>query len=142
MTPIFLLIILLFGLKWPLTKAGPAVFFYTLLLTWFKWNVSASILFGVLSKAGLLTLDVMIILFGAIFFLDYLRATNLIIPIQEKLSKLSNDKRVQALLVAWLFGNFLEGISGFGTPAAIVASIWPLAIYPCQLSIINESWIF
>lgn len=123
LTPIFLLIVLLFGLKWPLTKASPSIFIYTLVLTWFKWDISVSHLFGILMKAGLLTFDMMLIIFGAIFFLAYLRKASLINPMQSKLAELSQDKRVQVLLLAWLFGSFLEGIAGFGTPAAIVAPL-------------------
>ncbi len=36
---------------------------------------------------------------------------------------ISPDRRVQAIIIAWLFGCFIEGASGFGTPAAIVAPL-------------------
>lgn len=123
LTPIVLLVVLLFWFKWPLSKAAPSIFIYTLLLTWFKWDVSAYQFLGIFFKAGLLTLDVVLILFGAIFFLGFLQSANLIRPMQSTLAELTQDKRVQALLLAWLFGSFLEGIAGFGTPAAIVAPL-------------------
>ena len=63
LTPIILLIITLFGLKLPLTKAAPITFSYTLVLTWLKWDLSPTALVGVVLKSGLLTLDVMVILF-------------------------------------------------------------------------------
>jgi lactate permease len=138
LTPILLLIITLFGFKLPLTKAAPITFSYTLILTWIKWDLSLTALVGVISKSGLLTLDVMVILFGAILFLDYLRQVNLILPMQDKLSELSQDKRIQTLLLAWLFGSFLEGISGFGTPAAIIAPLMvSLGFAPFQAVILS-----
>ncbi|MCJ7756550.1 MAG: L-lactate permease, partial [Gillisia sp.] len=35
----------------------------------------------------------------------------------------SMDRRVQVIIIAWLFGSFIEGASGFGTPAAIAAPL-------------------
>jgi lactate permease len=138
LTPILLLVLTLFGLKLPLTKAAPITFSYTLFLTWWKWDLSLTALVGVISKSGLLTLDLMVILLGAILFLDFLREVNLISPMQDKLSELSQDKRIQTLLLAWLFGSFLEGISGFGTPAAIIAPLMvSLGFAPFQAVILS-----
>ncbi len=41
----------------------------------------------------------------------------------QGLLSLSSDRRLQAILIAWCFGTFLEGAAGFGTPAAICASL-------------------
>lgn len=35
----------------------------------------------------------------------------------------STDRRIQAVIVAWMFGAFIEGASGFGTPAAVAAPL-------------------
>lgn len=39
------------------------------------------------------------------------------------LASVSNDKRVAALILGWCFGNFMEGIAGFGTAVAIPAAM-------------------
>ena len=39
--------------------------------------------------------------------------------IKSSIASLSNDRRIQALLIAFSFGAFLEGAAGFGTPVAI-----------------------
>src|SRR4029077_18570397 len=36
---------------------------------------------------------------------------------------LSDDRRIQALLIAYSFGAFLEGAAGFGTPVAVSAAL-------------------
>ena len=36
---------------------------------------------------------------------------------------ISPDRRIQVVLITWLFGSFIEGASGFGTPAAITAPL-------------------
>lgn len=43
--------------------------------------------------------------------------------IRNSLSAISNDRRVQAILIAFCFGAFLEGAAGFGTPVAISAAM-------------------
>lgn len=43
--------------------------------------------------------------------------------IKDSVGGLTNDKRLQALLIAFAFGAFLEGASGFGTPVAVAAAM-------------------
>ncbi len=43
--------------------------------------------------------------------------------IKEGLAAISQDQRVQALVIIWGFGNFMEGMAGFGTAVAIPAAI-------------------
>lgn len=43
--------------------------------------------------------------------------------IKSSIASLSDDRRIQALLVAFSFGAFLEGAAGFGAPVAISAAI-------------------
>ena len=43
--------------------------------------------------------------------------------IRRGLSAVSDDRRILALLIVWGFGNFMEGMAGFGTAVAIPAAI-------------------
>ncbi len=43
--------------------------------------------------------------------------------IKDSIGKLTGDLRLQALLIAFVFGAFLEGAAGFGTPVAIAATM-------------------
>ena len=43
--------------------------------------------------------------------------------LKGSVSRLSADRRIQALLVAFAFGAFIEGASGFGTPVAICSAL-------------------
>jgi len=43
--------------------------------------------------------------------------------VKTSVGRLSSDRRVQALLVAFSFGAFIEGASGFGTPVAICSAL-------------------
>ena len=43
--------------------------------------------------------------------------------VQESISSISADQRIQVLLIAFAFGAFLEGAAGFGVPIAICAAL-------------------
>ncbi len=43
--------------------------------------------------------------------------------VKGSVARLSGDRRIQALLIAFSFGAFIEGASGFGTPVAISAAL-------------------
>ena len=43
--------------------------------------------------------------------------------IKDSLARLTDDRRLQALLIAYAFSCFIEGTAGFGTPVAIAAAM-------------------
>lgn len=43
--------------------------------------------------------------------------------LQESLTRITQDRRLQLLLIAFCFGAFFEGAAGFGTPVAVTAAI-------------------
>lgn len=43
--------------------------------------------------------------------------------LQESIAGITEDRRLQLLLIAFAFGAFFEGAAGFGTPVAVTASI-------------------
>src|SRR5207237_7760681 len=43
--------------------------------------------------------------------------------LRSSVGRLASDRRIQALLVAFAFGAFIEGASGFGTPVAICSAL-------------------
>ncbi len=121
--PIALIFILMAGLRQPATRAMPLAFLLTLLLAVFVWNthwnwIAASSLNGVV-----IAFKILLIVFGALTLLFTLRESGAIAVINRYFTSISPDKRVQAIIITWLFGSFLEGAAGFGTPAAIAAPL-------------------
>ena len=43
--------------------------------------------------------------------------------VKQSIANLTDDRRLQALLIAFAFGAFIEGAAGFGTPVAVAASM-------------------
>jgi lactate permease len=59
----------------------------------------------------------------AIFVYDITVETGKFEVVKETIAGLADDRRVQALLIAFSFGAFIEGAAGFGTPVAISAAM-------------------
>ncbi|HKX31089.1 MAG TPA: L-lactate permease [Blastocatellia bacterium] len=63
------------------------------------------------------------IVLNAIFVYDITVATGKFETIKHTIAGLARDRRIQALLIAFSFGAFIEGAAGFGTPVAISAAM-------------------
>jgi lactate permease len=59
----------------------------------------------------------------AIFVYDITVETGKFEVVKETIANLADDRRIQALLIAFSFGAFIEGAAGFGTPVAISAAM-------------------
>src|SRR5690606_31758428 len=56
--------------------------------------------------------------------------------IRSGFTAISPDRRVQVILIAWLFGSFIEGASGFGTPAAVAAPLMVAVGFPAMAAVV------
>jgi lactate permease len=63
------------------------------------------------------------IILNVIFLYDMTLEKGYFTIMRESLTGMTSDKRLQLLLIAFSFGGFFEGASGFGTPVAITAAI-------------------
>jgi lactate permease len=63
------------------------------------------------------------IILNAVFLYNLTVATGQFEIVKRSVARLSADRRIQALLVAFSFGAFIEGAAGFGTPVAITAAL-------------------
>jgi len=68
-------------------------------------------------------IPVLLIVFSAILMLNTLLELRFIKTIGDGMGSITKDRRIQLMLIAWLFGAFLEGAAGFGTPQAIAAPL-------------------
>ena len=120
--PILTALILMMGFK---IKPG-----ISLLISWlvtaitgfFFWKMS----FTVIAAASLVgiskAVDIVLIIFGAVLLLNVQKQQGSLLAINHSFRGLSKDRRIQVLLIAWLFSGLLEGAAGFGAAPPIVAS--------------------
>ena len=76
-------------------------------------------LYGVLD--GLMPISWIVL--AAIFLYNISVASGSFDIVRRSIESITNDRRLQALLIAFCFGAFLEGAAGFGAPVAITAGI-------------------
>ncbi len=68
-------------------------------------------------------LETLIIIFGAILIMNTLKQSGAMIAINRMFSNVTKDARIQVVIVGFIFGGFIEGAAGFGTPAALAAPL-------------------
>ncbi|MFV2048343.1 L-lactate permease, partial [Metabacillus sp. YM-086] len=117
LVPIFSIFLFLVILKWPATRAMPISLIVTALTAVFFWGTKANVVAGAALNGVGTAIDVMFIVFGAVLLLNTVKESGAISTIRQGFITISPDRRIQAIIIAWLFGAFIEGAAGFGTPA-------------------------
>lgn len=135
-TPLLLAGVLLIGFRMAARTAMPIVFVVTALIGLFAWEMSVNRVLASTLQGLILTVSILWIIFGAILLLNTLKHSGGIAAIRNGFSGISPDRRVQALIVAWLFGCFIEGASGFGTPAAVAAPLMVALGFPALSAVV------
>lgn len=122
-SPLVLFLILLLGLRKPLSEVSLWTLGLMIVLALIYWQIAPVLFWASFAKGIFVALDIFLIIFGAIFFLEVLRSLGVIGSISYYLESFSKDYRIQTIILAWFFENFLEGAAGFGTAAVIVAPL-------------------
>jgi len=115
--------VLLIGRRWPAPRAMGTGLLVTVALALGVWGVSVRAVVASLVQGLGIAVDILYIVLGALLLLAVLEVSGALATIRAGLTRISPDRRVQAVIVAWAFGAFMEGTSGFGTPAAVVAPL-------------------
>src|SRR5690606_33015106 len=134
--PLVLAGVLLIGFRWPAKYAMPLVFVLTAVIGLLAWDMTLNRVIASTLQGLILTAAILWIVFGAILLLNTLKHSGGISAIRRGFSNISPDRRVQAVIVAWLFGCFIEGASGFGTPAAVVAPLMVALGFPAMAAVV------
>lgn len=124
MLPIIWLIAALSGLKMAGHKACVIAMLLTMILAAGYWKLSVlctatAALEGILNALW----PICLVIIAALFTYNLTLKTGAMELIKKMLAGVSRDKRVLALIIGWGFGNFMEGMAGFGTAVAIPASM-------------------
>lgn len=135
LSPLLVVGVLLVGLRWPAKWAMPVGYVVVVALAATIWgldfvHIAAATIEGIIISIGLLY-----IIFGALLLLATLTASGAIRTIRAAFTRISPDRRVQAIIIGWLFGSFMEGAAGFGTPAAVAAPLMLALGFPAMAAV-------
>jgi lactate permease len=133
--PILISAVLLVGLRWPAKRTMPIVFLITAIIAIAIWGMPLLDVIASSLQGLFITFDILYIIFGAILLLNTLKYSGGIAAIRNGFSDISTDRRVQVVIIVWLFGAFIEGAAGFGTPAAITAPLLLVLGFPAMAAV-------
>lgn len=132
-------LLIIFGLlvifRMPAKITMAVAYLVTVVIALFVWGVDDMIVLARTIDGMVTGLSLLYIVFGAIFLFYTLRETGLIAAIEHGFVSISPDRRVQAIIIAWLFGSIIEGASGFGTPAAVAAPLLLAIGFPAMAAV-------
>lgn len=123
LTPILAVAVFLVGLRMPAGKAMPLAYAITVLIALTLWKVPVPVVAAATVQGLVLSASLLYIIFGALLLLATLTCSGAVEVIRSAFMKITPDRRLQAIIIGWLFGSFIEGTSGFGTPAAVAAPL-------------------
>ncbi len=122
--PLYVLFVMLAVLRLPAWICAVTAMLTAAVLGWLVWGLPLGITVGGATEGMAFGLwPISWIVLNAIFFHNLTVASGDFDAIKQSLTRLTEDRRLQTLLVAFSFGALLEGIAGFGAPVAITASI-------------------
>ena len=121
--PIISVAVLLVGLRWPASRAMPVTYVVAAAIAFLVWQIPAVVVAAASIKGLIIAGKLLYIVFGAILLLRTLDESGGLARIRHTFHDISPDRRVQVIIVAWLFGSFIEGAAGFGTPAAVAVPL-------------------
>jgi len=134
-TPIVVAAVLLVGFRIAARTAMPVVYVLAMLIGAVLWQMPFAQLAAATVQGLVITFDILFIIFAAILLLNTLKHSGGVAAIRAGFTTISPDRRVQVVIITWLFGSFIEGASGFGTPAAITAPLMVALGFPAMAAV-------
>lgn len=124
LSPLLLMVLLILKLKMPIHFSVLISLVFTAILAIIFWkmpiiNLTSAVSYGAIKGLW----PIVIVILGAIFSYNVMQATKALDTLREILASISEDKRIQVLLISWCFGGFLEAAAGYGTAVAIPIGI-------------------
>lgn len=121
--PILIALILMAGMRWPSTRAMPIAWLAGVVLAFAFWGQEPLRLLALSIEGTITAVGVLIIVFGALLIYYTMQYSGAMETIQAGMQKVTPDRRLQAVIIGFMFGAFIEGAAGFGTPAALAAPL-------------------
>ncbi len=128
LSPIVFVLVGILTFHQPAKKVAPLALVWTLVLAFTYFNVDGAsfaenvAVYDPLVWKGIKEgLKIVLMVFGAFVILNLLRETGAIEDVKATIAQISDDRRVQLVVIGMLLPIFLEGAAGAGAPAAIAA---------------------
>jgi lactate permease len=121
--PLLITAVLLVGFLWPATRAMPLAWLSAVVIGFVFWGLPVDWLAASSIVGVLIALEILFIVAGALVLLYTMMQAGALERINRGFATVSEDRRVQIVLLGFFMATFIEGAAGFGTPAAVVAPL-------------------
>lgn len=121
--PILLTVVLMAGFNQSAKKVLPLAWLTAAVIGLLYWQIDLLNVFAFSLFGALKALDILIIIFGAILILNTMKVSGAMTTINNGFNGITKDRRIQAIIIGFMFGSFIEGAAGFGTPAALAGPL-------------------
>jgi len=121
--PILVVLFAMLRLGWSGALAGLVGWVVAMIVAGGRFGAGWPLLAYAQGKAFLLALFVLYIIWAALLLYRVTDEAGALAVIGASLPRLTPDRGMQALLLGWVFAAFLQGVSGFGVPVAVVAPL-------------------
>ncbi|MEO0561051.1 MAG: L-lactate permease [Chloroflexota bacterium] len=123
LAPVLTVLVLMLGFGRSGGQAGIAAFAVALVAALVAFGGGPAVIGVALGKSIFLALDVLLIVWMALFFYNVTNEAGALDTLGRALPSLTSDRAAQSLLVSWVFVSLLQGVGGFGVPVAVVAPL-------------------
>ena len=123
LSPILTVLVLMIFKNWSGSRAGAAGWFVSLIVATLIFGAHPELIAHSQMKGVLLSLNVLYIIWTALFLYHVVNETGAIRAIGIGIQRFSGDKSIQILIFGWIFASFLQGVAGYGVPIAVVAPL-------------------
>lgn len=137
LAPILVVFVLLVVMRLSAKVSMGAAYLVTAALSLLVWHTSGAQVAAATVNGVVVALTILFIVFSAILLLNTLKESGAILAIRKGFMDISPDRRVQAIIVAWLFCSLVEGSSGFGTPSAVGAPLLLALGFPAMACVMS-----
>ena len=121
--PILVTIVLMTVFSWPAKKALPLAWGMCAIFGVAVWKMDVVDVIAQTLAGFLNSLDATLVIFGAILVMNTLKKSGAMSSINLGFRSVSSDRRIQAIIIGFMFGSFIEGGAGYGTPAALAGPL-------------------
>ena len=121
--PIIVTVVLMVAFNWPAKWALPLAWILACVIAFAVWKMNIHDMAAYTITGFLSAFETLVIIFGAILIMNTLKRSGAMSAINGMFKGVTKDARILAIIIGWVFGAFIEGAAGFGTPAALAAPL-------------------
>lgn len=122
--PIVVIAVFLVGLRWSARRVMPLALISVVIPAFSIWKVPVALIAAQAIDGLMTAIGILYIVFGALVLLNTLKEDGALSVIRSSFTDISVDRRIQVIIILWLFGAFLEGAAGFGSTGAVIGPLF------------------